>query len=241
MELRVSPRRLFQPLLASLLIGSAGLAGSVHAQEKAPDTMAERVLACAACHGAQGEGNANNPYFPRLGAQPADYLANQLKAFRDDHRKYGPMNYLTTYLTDDYLHQIGVYFSQQRPQIAPHGAGDATPEMLERGRTLVSGGDAARKVPACAACHGANLGGRTPGIPGLLGFSREYLSAQLGAFRSGVRHGTAPDCMQQVATRLSDKDIAAVSAWLASQPAQDLSPAPAGTTPLPLACGSEPR
>ena len=37
------------------------------------DTMQARVLACAACHGPQGEG-INNDYFPRLAGKPARYV-----------------------------------------------------------------------------------------------------------------------------------------------------------------------
>ena len=38
--------------------------------DRAPDTMAARVLACASCHGAQGEGTSDE-YFPRLAGKPA--------------------------------------------------------------------------------------------------------------------------------------------------------------------------
>ena len=54
--------------------------------ERAPDTMAARVLACASCHGAEGEGTSD-VYFPRLAGKPAGYLYNQLVAFRDGRRK----------------------------------------------------------------------------------------------------------------------------------------------------------
>jgi cytochrome c553 len=37
--------------------------------------MAERVLACAPCHGATGEGS-KDPYFPRLAGKPAVYLSS---------------------------------------------------------------------------------------------------------------------------------------------------------------------
>ena len=33
---------------------------------KVPDTLAQRVLACALCHGANGEGQKLNEYHPRL-------------------------------------------------------------------------------------------------------------------------------------------------------------------------------
>ncbi len=37
--------------------------------------------------------------------------------------------------------------------------------------------------------------GRAPFIPGLLGLPRDYLNAQLGAWRNGQRHASPPDCM----------------------------------------------
>jgi cytochrome c553 len=63
-----------------------------HAQPTAhpPDTIEARLLACAACHGRQGQGT-NNDYFPRVAGKPAGYLLNQLLAFRDDRRRYPPM------------------------------------------------------------------------------------------------------------------------------------------------------
>jgi len=58
--------------------------------EKPPDTMAARTLACAPCHGAQGQGT-KDVYFPRLAGKPAGYLYNQLEAFKDGRRHYPPM------------------------------------------------------------------------------------------------------------------------------------------------------
>ena len=74
-------------------VGALGVcAGSAQPAEQAPDTMEARVLACAPCHGAKGEGT-NNAYFPRLAGKPAGYLANQLLAFHTGRRHYPPMNY----------------------------------------------------------------------------------------------------------------------------------------------------
>jgi cytochrome c553 len=52
-----------------------------------PNTIEARLLACAACHGRQGQGTEND-YFPRLAGKPAGYLMNQLVAFRDGRRRY---------------------------------------------------------------------------------------------------------------------------------------------------------
>ena len=114
--------------------------------------------------------------------------------------------------------------------------------VLARGKTLVTDGDQAHGVPACAGCHGPKLTGMEPGIPGLVGLRASYVSAQLGAFRYGTRTAAAPDCMQLVAASLTESDVTAVAAYLASQavPA-DPSPVPQGTLAMPFACGSEPH
>ena len=114
--------------------------------------------------------------------------------------------------------------------------------MLARGRSLVSEGDQAHGVLACSGCHGPKLTGMEPAIPGLVGLHASYISAQLGAWRYGTRTAPAPDCMQLVAATLTESDVTAVAAWLASLPIPpDPSPVPKGTLPMPLPCGSEPN
>ena len=243
MELRVSSRRIFRPLLALLLISAAGVfsAAKAQTQPKTPDTMEARVQACAACHGTHGQGT-DNDYFPRLAGKPADYLYNQLKNFREGRRKYPPMNYLVTYLSDDYLHQIATYFSQQRPPYPSPATPTVSQATLARGQDIVLHGDASKQIPACAACHGKALTGMEPAIPGLVGLHADYISAQLGGWRSGSRHAIAPDCMHTIATRLTDDDVNAVASWLSTQTApQNPVPAPARSMKTPLACGSEPQ
>ncbi len=188
MEQSVSSRRIFRPLLALLLIVGASTTSLANAAESAqnspaPDTMQSRVAACAACHGAQGQGT-DNDYFPRLAGKPADYLFNQLQNFREGRRRYPPMNYLVTYLSDDYLHQIATYFSNMRPPYPVPAAANVSDSQLARGRDIVLNGDASKNVPACIACHGKGLTGMQPAIPGLVGLHNDYISAQLGAWRS---------------------------------------------------------
>lgn len=207
--------------------------------ERAPNTMQARVMGCAACHGAHGEGT-DNDYFPRLAGKPAGYLYNQLIAFRDGGRSYPPMNYLLAYLPDVYLKQIAEFFAHERPPYPPPTAPKVSATMLALGKSLVTNGQSSRKVPACVACHGASLTGMEPAIPGLVGLRAEYISAQLGAFRYGTRRATSPDCMHDVASRLSEQDIVAIATWLAAQPAP-ANPTPIPRSPLPLACGSVPQ
>lgn len=225
-------------LIAPCLHWSAPAQAAGPATAPAPDTMEARVMGCAACHGAHGEGT-DNDYFPRLAGKPSGYLYRQLRAFRDGGRNYPPMNYLLAYLPDAYLRKIADYFAAQHPPFPPPAAPTVDAPMLAHGQALVTDGDRARGVPACATCHGRELTGMAPAIPGLLGLHATYISAQLGAWRYGTRRAAAPDCMHDIATRLSERDITAVAAWLAAQPAP-ANPAPAAEdrSRLPLACGS---
>jgi len=140
------------------------------------------------------------------------------------------------------LQKIAEYFAALRPPPVQQTATDVGAAVLARGRSLVTDGDQARGVPACSGCHGPKLTGMEPGIPGLVGLRKTYISAQLGAFRYGTRTAAKPDCMQLVAASLTESDVTAVAAWLASVPIPpDPSPVPKGTLQMPLGCGSEPN
>jgi cytochrome c553 len=208
--------------------------------ERVPDTIEARVAACIGCHGERGRG-VENVYFPRLAGKPAGYLYNQLVAFRDGRRKYVPMNYLLAYLPDAYLGKMAEYFAAQNPPPLVQAASARSPQLLRDGQRIATQGVAARKVPPCMACHGQELNGREPGVPGLLGLRADYISAQLGAWRYGVRTALAPDCMQLVASGLTEAEVGAVSAWLASLPVTGARPARPMPGRLPLACGSQPH
>lgn len=206
-----------------------------------PDTLAQRLKACTSCHGAQGRA-ASDGYYPRLAGKPEGYLLHQLKNFRDGQRRYPLMNSLLSNLSDAYLQEIATFFANQHPPYASPQAADASLALLERGRMLIMDGDQQKKLPACISCHGEKMTGVAPYIPGVLGLPRDYIVAQLGAWQTGSRRAHAPDCMQQVAQKLTPADIAAVSAWLAAKTVPDNGIAVrAKDIPrfrLPLQCGS---
>jgi cytochrome c553 len=220
--------------VAAIALACRALA-AVAAPATFEDTMAQRVLACTGCHGPQGRA-APDGYYPRIAGKPPVYLYNQLLNFRDGRRRYGLMNALLAPLSDTYLREIASHVAGLDVAYPPPQPPQAGSELVERGRRLVHEGDATRRVPACVQCHGAAMMGVAPSIPGLLGLPRDYLNAQLGAWRANARRAQAPDCMAQVAKALSPEDIGAVSAWLAAQPAQG-KPAASLPTALPLACG----
>ena len=207
--------------------------------EAAPfeDSIAQRVLACTGCHGPEGRAGPDG-YYPRIAGKPAGYLFNQLRNFRDTRRHYELMNGLLALLDDDYLREIAAYFASLDVPYPPPAPPVASAELRERGEALVRRGDPARSLPACNECHGDAMTGRAPFVPGLLGLPRDYLNAQLGAWRNGQRRAIEPDCMAKVARMLAPEEIGAISAWLAAEPV----PTHAGAASdvrgaLPIVCG----
>ncbi|MDB5811576.1 MAG: cytochrome [Betaproteobacteria bacterium] len=211
---------------------------STAAAQPVPDNMAERLRACTACHGKEGRATSDG-YYPRIAGKPAGYLYNQLVNFRDGRRRNPMMTYLVSNLPDAYLRDIAAHFADQHPPYAPPVPTAASTTVLERGRELTTRGDAAKNIPACAACHGDALTGVTPAVPGLVGLPRDYINSQFGAWQIGARHAAAPDCMADITRRMSNEDISAVAAYLASRPVPP-NAAPANATPRkpPLDCGS---
>ena len=220
------------------LLGPAARAADAPRPVQVPDTLAQRLQPCMACHGAQGRASREG-YLPRIAGKPAGYLYQQLLHFRDGRRQNATMTRLLAQQTDAYLQEMAGYFAALD---LPHAAvppSSAPADLLTRGQALATQGDAARKLPACTACHGTALTGVLPATPGLLGLPRDYLIAQLGAWQTQQRRALAPDCMAQIAQRLAPADVGAVAAWLAAQPvpAQQHAPASAPVA-APMPCGT---
>ena len=202
------------------------------------DTIEQRVKPCTSCHGNEGRATREG-YFPRIAGKPAGYLFNQLVNFRDGRRHFTMMSYMAQLQSDDYLHELANYFGSQHVPYPPPHPPQVSAATLERGRQLVMDGDITLRVPACSACHGPRLLGVAPVVPGLLGVSQDYLTAQLGAWRMGVRAAATPDCMSELVHRMRTEDLNAATAWLASQAVPDnAEPAASFAAPPPLQCGS---
>lgn len=212
--------------------------GSVAAADApVPDTLLQRIAACTSCHGEHGEGG-DNDFNPRLAGKPAGYLSRQMQDFQRGLRHYPLMEHQVANLSEPYMREIAEYFAAQDVPYATHPAPSMTAEAKARGERLATQGDPARGLPACMACHGPQLTGVQPDIPGLVGLPYDYLSAQLGSWRTNTRNTVAPDCMATIVSRLTDADISAISAWLATRPVPaDARAASAGSVTPPLRCG----
>ncbi len=68
----------------------------------------EKYAMCAGCHGATGEGRGA---IPRLAGQHEQYLIAQLKAFKSNTRRGGPMPSISNTLSDTEIQMLSNYLS----------------------------------------------------------------------------------------------------------------------------------
>lgn len=80
----------------------------------------------------------------------------------------------------------------------------------------VKKGEALAKSSQCAMCHGADLKGIGP-VPGIAGHSPSYMMRQLVDMKAGTRKGLWTGLMKPVVANLSNGDMTAIVAYVASQ------------------------
>src|SRR4029450_6090902 len=103
------PTRLLRIALVGCVVASTSARAADPAGIEFADTMEQRMLACAGCHGKQGEGSRQNEDYPRIAGKPAEYLYRQLVNFRNGRRTYPQMVYFSRHLSDEYLLEVATY------------------------------------------------------------------------------------------------------------------------------------
>jgi cytochrome c553 len=168
---------------------------------------AQKAAVCGACHGMNG--SSVNPEWPNLAGQPEPYVVAQLQQFKQGARANPLMTPMAAPLSEQDMKDLGAHFSQQTP------AGlEADPSTWKAGEKLYRGGDAARGIPACIACHGPQGRGNGPArYPALRAQHAVYAYNQLKAFASGGRKSSGNDIMQVVASRLTDDEMRALASY----------------------------
>jgi cytochrome c553 len=180
---------------------------------------------CAACHGEHGQGGKRGEY-PRIAGQSAQYLKDQLAAFRARKRINIPMYPYTQEreLPDRDIEDVAEYLASielptrppefkdtddalarlramERVMIIPRAEGD-----IENGRRIYQ--------KECASCHAKDGRGRRK-FPMLVGQYTIYLKKQADAYVRGERphdeEGTTG-----ILNTLKEQDINDVLAYLTS-------------------------
>jgi cytochrome c553 len=169
---------------------------------------------CAACHAT--DGNSQLAANPKLAGQFPEYLYKQLTNFKavagkKAERDNPVMAGMVANLSPEEMRNLAAYFAGKTPK--PGAA--KSKDLVALGQRIYRGGLASEGVAACASCHGQNGAGIPALYPRLSGQHAEYVSAQLKAFRSGMRANDLNATMRGVAGRLSDREIEAVADYVA--------------------------
>lgn len=195
-------------LLVSLVL-TLGVATSAHALEGNAEAGQGKVAVCGACHGA--DGNSPAPNFPKLAGQGEQYLLKQITDIKEGRRTVVEMTGMLDGLNEQDLADIAAYFASQSMTL-----GAADPALAERGEAIFRGGNLDTGLPSCTGCHSpAGKGNPPASYPRLAGQHATYTAKQLTDFREGNRTNDGDAAiMRTVASRLSNKDIEAVSAYI---------------------------
>ena len=202
----------FAALLATSFLTHASAEAVSKADPAKGKVIAETV--CVACHGADGNSMASAN--PHLAGQVEQYLYKQLKNFKAADGKPAARNNaimagMVAALSDEDMKNVAAWFASQK--LKPAVAKDETKIAL--GQKLWRQGDFKKGIPACAGCHGPAGAGLPAQFPRLSGQFAEYTEAQLKAFRLGERANDPEKMMRDIAGKMSDAEIKAVSEFAA--------------------------
>jgi cytochrome c553 len=179
----------------------------------------DKSISCSACHAA--DGNSLAPTFPKLAGQNEKYLLKQLNDIKSGARPVPTMAGQLDNMSDEDMADIAAWYASQTIT-----GGQADPDKIALGEKIYRGGNSARGVAACVACHLPRGNGLAPaGFPALAGQHAEYLADQLRRFRSGAENTLEEDpnartndgdnrIMRDIASRMSDKEIDSVSSYI---------------------------
>ena len=190
-------------------VGTANANGSITAGKN-------KSAVCVACHGQDGNaptGNTNPamPY-PKLADQHASYTKEQLKAFKSGERQNPIMMGMVAALSEQDMDDLAAYYASLDASIASVAA-----EKVVLGKTLYHGGNRAKHIPACMACHGPNGSGNPAArFPALSGQHTLYTIKRLKDFRDGGIDSNKPNTviMRDIAAKMSNAEIKAVAEYI---------------------------
>lgn len=196
-------------ILSVCVIALTGITANAAALVGNSDNGKIKAAVCASCHGANGDTTVGN--WPKLAGQSPVYLSTQLESFKTGKRQNEIMYGLTQALSDQDIADLSVYYASLSPSY-----GVAKPDNLSVGESLYRGGDAARQIPACTACHGPRgEGNSAAGFPAVAGQNAPYVLAQLQNFTNKTRQNNAAVIMQEVVARLTNEEMQALANYIA--------------------------
>lgn len=216
---RLSLKSVWTALGFSMIVATSAVAAELDVEAIERGRAASAT--CVACHQANGNG-MNIPggeSWPRLAGLDRDYLVAQLHAFKEGTRVNASMLAFANMLNDEQIMDVASYYASL--PVTQIENPDVNEEILKHGQKLAVEGDWDRYIVSCNSCHGIGSQGNGATFPALAGQQPGYIAQQITAWKEGTRNNDPQHLMSVIAKRLNEKDVEAVSAWLASQPAVD--------------------
>lgn len=194
-----------------MLIGVTAL--FLSSQVMAANEMPPAAALCGSFHGPTGMGI--EPIAPRIAGLSSEYIVKQIHLFQQGDRQNPSMTPMAMTVQGEAINQVADYFAAQPlPAFTPVVRGSQT-SYQSAAETLVYQGDWQRTLPACVSCHGpSGIGGGQ--FPRLAGQQASYLKTQLMAWQSGTRKGDIDNMMGNIASKLSQDEIAALADYFAT-------------------------
>ena len=160
---------------------------------------------CSMCHGAQGMSDADAP---NLAGQYPEVVHKQMEDYKRGDRGHALMQSLARALSERDMQDIAAYYaSLPKARTAPARYTETSAPALVRV------GDPLRNIAPCISCHGGT--DHKFGTPWLEGMPKQYLLAQLRAFKSGSRRNDSHAQMRNMARAMSDAEIEQVADFYA--------------------------
>ncbi|SUA55378.1 Cytochrome c4 [Oligella ureolytica] len=215
------PKKMANALLLMSGVLAVATATGAEVDQAVLDRGKEVSALCIACHMESGSGSSIEgfEYRPRLTGMNPDYMIHQIQSFRDGTRVNASMKPFADLLTDEQMHDVSHYYASLPAVKADDFEVIVSDDVLAHGKKLIYKGDWDRYIPACVACHGVDAYGIGVSFPNINGQNPAYLKKAINDWKEEIRSNDPLELMSRVAKRLTEKDIEAVAAYLASQPA----------------------
>ncbi len=162
-----------------------------------PLVEGERIAGmCKSCH--------SNKKGPDLSGMHVKYFVSAMQDYQQGKRKHSAMNDITAFFSDTDIEKVAYYYAMQPMTLSSNI--ERSDQDHERGRSLSQ---------SCAMCHGKTGVSPEPDVtPSLAGMRAEYIIKATRSYSQGLRQN---DSMNDVATQLSDEELADIAYYFSWQ------------------------
>ncbi len=198
-------------------IGVTLMFTNINANEITPNYEAGKAIAetCVSCHGK--DGISTNDLYPKLAGQHQKYIRTQLYELKRSYsdptnglRFDSEMSVEADKLSEQDIADVALYLSKQKTSY-----GTADQGLAIRGEQIYRGGDIARGIPACSACHSpTGKGNEAANYPAIAGQHAYYTEKQLNRFKTEERKNDPARIMRDIAQRMTDAEVKEVASYI---------------------------